>query len=137
MLGSVGDRGGHEPRSEAWHAPLARQVSDRLVTPLRETASRQLQPVSKAWYTLPFCWLLLWLLGFIIIVVLSFTVFVMIPGCCAIPVPIWTTFVIRISGVDSTNPEKKWKPPDPSAGSAVSRHSAAVVAWLFWLVFGV
>jgi hypothetical protein len=138
MLGSVGDGGDAAPAaSEAWHAPLARQVSDRLVTPLRETASRQLQPVSKAWYTLPFCWLLLWLLGFIIIVVLSFTVFVMIPGCCAIPVPIWTGFVMRISGVDSTNPEKKWKPPDPAAGSAVGRHSATAVALLFWLVFGV
>lgn len=134
MLGAVSEE---PPPSEAWHAPLARQVSDRLVTPLRETASRQLQPVSKAWYTLPFCWLLLWLLGFIIIVVLSFTVFVMIPGCCAIPVPIWTGFVMRISGVDSTNPDKKWKPPDPAAGSAVGRHSAAAVALLFWLVFGV
>lgn len=141
MIGSVSDSGGEEvrgqPSNEAWHAPLARHVSDRLVTPLRESASRQLQPVSKAWYTLPFCWLLLWLLGIIIIVVLSFTIFVMIPGCCAIPVPIWTGFVMRISGVDSTNPDKKWKPPDPAAGSAVGRHSAAAVALLFWLVFGV
>jgi hypothetical protein len=140
MIGSVSDSGGEElraaPPSESWHAPLARQVSDRLVTPLRESASRQLQPVSKAWYTLPFCWLLLWLLGIIIIVLLAFTIFVMIPGCCAIPVPIWTGFVMRVSGVDSTNPDKKWKPPDPTAGSAVGRHSAAAVALLFWLVFG-
>ena len=114
MLGSVGDGDDAEAAaSEAWHAPLARQVSDRLVTPLRETASRQLQPVSKAWYTLPFCWLLLWLLGFIIIVVLSFTV--RHDSGRAMPAPIWTGFVMRISGVDSTNPEKKWGPPDPAA----------------------
>ena len=136
----VAESGGEESREpepeEAWHAPLARQVSNRLVTPLRESASRQLQPVSKAWYTLPFCWLLLWLLGIIIIVILSFTILIVIPGGCVILVSLWTGCVTRVSGVAVDKPDRKWKPPDPAAGSAIGRHSAALAALLFWIMFG-
>ena len=81
------------PRS--WHAPLA---------PIRQSISNQLQPVvcvhmccdfailcapalmmpgrslikSRAWHTLPFWWLILWLTGFMVILVLSMTVFIVV-----------------------------------------------------------
>jgi hypothetical protein len=80
--------------SDRWHAPLARQLSNGRIA-VANSVSRQLKPVAKAWYSLPFCWLLLWLIGILVILLLSFTIFAIIPGICSVPSAFWTGVSVR------------------------------------------